>query len=137
MPLEDEVDWSIHWPFKAGMMSAFPSFTKKRGEMTFVVSSLEDLSVKKEFGVKVPKADMPRIIPDVLLVPGRAFTPKGDRLGRGGGFYDRYLSNFPGLKIGVCYDEQVIEKLPLEKHDVSVDCLVTDQATFTGDTIWN
>ena len=137
VPLKDEVDWSVHWPFKAGVTLAFPSFTKKKGGMTFVVSSFEDLSVKKQFGVKIPKANAPAVLPDVLLVPGRAFTPGGDRLGRGQGFYDRYLADFPGLKMGVCYNEQIVRELPLKRHDIPMDCVLTDQATFIGGKIWN
>ena len=47
-------------------------------------------------------------------------------MGRGKGFYDRYLSQeeFRGLKIGVCYNEQIVGELPVEPHDVKMDCVV-------------
>ena len=137
VPLKDEADWSVYWPFRAGVSLAFPSFTDKAEGMTFAVSSFEDLSVKKIFGTRIPKADAPRVVPEVLLVPGRAFTPAGGRLGRGRGFYDRHLSDFMGLKVGVCFHEQIVEELPSEKHDVSMHYIVTDKATFIGGKIWN
>ena len=136
-PLKDEVDWATHWPFKNGVKLAFPSFTRKPEEMAFVISSFEDLNVDKTLGVKIPKSDAPRVIPEVLLVPGRAFTAKGDRLGRGKGLYDRYLASYPGLKIGICLSEQIVGELPLEEHDIPMDCIVTDETIFAGGKIWN
>lgn len=64
---------------------------------------------------------------DVVLVPGIAFTHRGDRLGRGGGFFDRFLAHrAPAVKIGVCFDFQIVESLPLERHDVKLDLVVSD-----------
>lgn len=60
---------------------------------------------------------------DLLIVPGVAFTPSGTRLGRGKGFYDRYLS-LPGVRavrFGVCYPHQLVARLPAEPHDVPMD----------------
>lgn len=64
---------------------------------------------------------------DLMVVPGVAFTAAGDRLGRGRGYYDRYLS-LPGLRavrVGVCYAHQLLAGLPVEPHDVRMDCVVT------------
>ena len=63
---------------------------------------------------------------DVIIVPGVAFTNKGARMGRGKGFYDRYLSqsDFCGLKLGVCFKEQLVGELPLEEHDVKMDAVI-------------
>ena len=136
MPLKDEVDWATHWPFLKEVELAFPSFPNKREEMTFVVSSFEDLSMEKISGVPMPKTDAPHVVPEILLIPGRAFSPRGDRLGRGKGHYDQYLSDFPGLKIGICFNEQIVRELPLEEHDISMDCVITNEATFIGGKIW-
>lgn len=65
---------------------------------------------------------------DLLLVPGLAFSTDGERLGRGGGFYDRLISN-PQLrahKIGVCFDVQLSDDLPLETHDRKVDEVISE-----------
>ena len=62
---------------------------------------------------------------DIALVPGLAFTRHGHRLGMGGGFYDRSLIGYGGIAIGVAYDEEVVEEIPVGQHDCLVDYLVT------------
>jgi 5-formyltetrahydrofolate cyclo-ligase len=65
---------------------------------------------------------------DVLLLPGLAFDESGNRLGQGGGWYDRVLSSAPAaLKIGVCFDCQIADVVPHESHDVRVDFVVTEK----------
>ena len=81
------------------------------------------------FGIMEPIATTP-IEPseiDVMIVPGVAFTRQGARLGRGKGFYDKYLSHnsFRAYTIGVCYPCQVVENLPTEPHDKQLDLIVT------------
>ena len=73
------------------------------------------------FGIMEPIANTP-IKPceiDLMIVPGVAFTREGARLGRGKGFYDKYLSRsgFRAYTIGVCYPCQIVESLPTEPHD--------------------
>jgi 5-formyltetrahydrofolate cyclo-ligase len=65
---------------------------------------------------------------DLMIVPARAFTPKGDRLGRGGGFYDKYMSleGFRAVKYGVAYACQIFDSLPTDPHDIPVDKVFTD-----------
>lgn len=65
---------------------------------------------------------------DVVIVPGTAFTVRGDRLGQGGGWYDRFL---PGRRpdcvtVGVGFEPQLVDDLPTESHDVVLDEVVTD-----------
>jgi 5-formyltetrahydrofolate cyclo-ligase len=57
---------------------------------------------------------------DLLIVPGIAFTATGHRMGRGKGFYDRYLASpgFRAVKFGVCFSEQLAPHLPVEEHDL-------------------
>lgn len=63
---------------------------------------------------------------DLILVPGVAFTPSGVRLGRGRGYYDKYMSqpDFHACRAGVCYAHQIVAELPAEAHDVPVDVLL-------------
>jgi 5-formyltetrahydrofolate cyclo-ligase len=79
------------------------------------------------FGIPEPVQDNP--VPlnrlDLILVPGVGFDLRGRRLGRGKGFYDRMLSEAAGVKCGICFDEQVLEVIPVEPHDVGVDFLAT------------
>lgn len=66
--------------------------------------------------------------PSLMLLPGLAFSLSGERLGYGGGFYDRYLSNVPEGALITCaigYSFQVLDKVPVEEHDQRVDYIVT------------
>jgi 5-formyltetrahydrofolate cyclo-ligase len=78
--------------------------------------------------VAVPEAEVEPTWPDLVIVPGLAFTARGERLGQGGGWYDRFLSAVRSdcATVGVCFDDQVVDELPTEPHDVVVDHVVTD-----------
>jgi 5-formyltetrahydrofolate cyclo-ligase len=78
--------------------------------------------------VAVPEADVEPRWPDVVVAPGLAFTTAGDRLGQGGGWYDRYLADVRAdcTIIGVCFSEQIVDTLPVEPHDIAMDHVVTD-----------
>jgi 5-formyltetrahydrofolate cyclo-ligase len=67
---------------------------------------------------------------DVVIVPGTAFTPSGDRLGQGGGWYDRFLRTVRPdcVTIGVAFAPQLVDELPVEPHDIRVAIVVTDAA---------
>ena len=63
----------------------------------------------------------------LVLVPGVAFDRLGGRLGQGGGFYDRLLADLEGaFSVGVAFEAQIVDTLPLEDHDVALDALVTE-----------
>ncbi len=64
---------------------------------------------------------------DLILVPGVGFDKRGRRLGRGGGYYDRLLRQAPQVpKIGVCFREQLVKKIPCQAHDILVGKVITD-----------
>ena len=65
---------------------------------------------------------------DLMIVPARAFTPNGDRMGRGGGFYDKYMSleGFRAVKYGVAFACQIFDTLPTDPHDIPVDGVFTN-----------
>ncbi len=67
---------------------------------------------------------------DLILVPGLAFTQCGQRLGRGGGYYDRLLADLPARaqRIGACFDTQIVESLPVEAHDQRVGRVITESS---------
>lgn len=80
------------------------------------------------FGIAEPTAAVccdPSEI-DLIVVPGTAFTRDGARMGRGKGYYDKYLScpGFRAYKAGVCYPHQIVPELPVEPHDVPLDCVI-------------
>lgn len=90
---------------------------------------LEDLSqVEKGYaGIPEPIADGP-VAEDstaLVLMPGLAFTQNGDRMGYGGGFYDRFLAEEPEHPtLALCYAFQMVENLPTEEYDIPVDCVL-------------
>ena len=63
---------------------------------------------------------------DLIIVPGLAFTKQGYRLGFGGGYYDRFLLKYEGIKISLAFSEQIKENLPIEDHDIPVDIIITE-----------
>lgn len=69
--------------------------------------------------------------PELLIVPGVIFNEKGYRTGYGGGFYDRFLKDFNGLKISALFDEQFGEVI-VESHDMPVDLLITPTKTINA-----
>ena len=83
---------------------------------------------KGAYGIMEPMSGEPIAADsiDVMIVPGVAFTADGVRLGRGKGYYDKYMSHkgFRARTIGVCYNEQVEASLPCEPHDLKMDELV-------------
>lgn len=62
---------------------------------------------------------------DLMIIPAVAFDRRGNRLGRGKGFYDRLLASSRATKIGVGYEFQLMEELPSEEHDVPMDMVIT------------
>ncbi|MBT4792570.1 MAG: hypothetical protein HON90_13440 [Halobacteriovoraceae bacterium] len=71
-------------------------------------------------------------VPDVILIPGLAYTRSGERLGRGRAYFDSFLKDFKGVKIGVFYSLQEVENVYREKHDVSLDYIVTEKEIIRG-----
>jgi 5-formyltetrahydrofolate cyclo-ligase len=67
---------------------------------------------------------------DLIVVPGVAFDHHGNRLGRGGGFYDRLLPQYSATRIGICFDFQCLETFPTEAHDCKMNRLVTESENF-------
>lgn len=66
---------------------------------------------------------------DLVLVPGMGFTASGHRIGRGMGFYDRFLaqSDFLGVSCGLCFEEQIVAYIPMLDHDMPLSMLATDR----------
>lgn len=67
---------------------------------------------------------------DLLIVPGVAYMANGFRLGFGGGYYDRFLTDYKGNTLSLAFDFQVVRKLPVEEHDLPVDRIITDQQVW-------
>ena len=111
------------------------------GEMAFY--EVKDLRQDLEpgaFGISEPKEHCPEVMPkehSLLLIPGSVFDLRGNRMGYGGGFYDRYLENKTDTCfLGVCYSFQIVPQLKPKKTDVPVHGLLTEKGIFvTGETV--
>lgn len=81
---------------------------------------------KGYFGLMQGSEDAPVVEPDVMFMPLVAFTASGDRLGQGGGFYDKWLGAHPDtVRIGLAWDMQEVPELPIEPHDMGLTAIVT------------
>jgi 5-formyltetrahydrofolate cyclo-ligase len=71
---------------------------------------------------------------DCIMVPGVAFDRNGGRLGNGAGYYDRLLKSVraDAVLIGVCFESQLVEQVAMEKHDVSMDVVITEKMLYAG-----
>jgi 5-formyltetrahydrofolate cyclo-ligase len=67
---------------------------------------------------------------DLILVPGVGFDTRGNRLGRGKGYYDRMLSTTRGYKCGVGFEEQMVKEIPATAHDIRMDSVITPNQRF-------
>ncbi|EMR05936.1 hypothetical protein C772_02207 [Bhargavaea cecembensis DSE10] len=64
---------------------------------------------------------------DLLIVPGVAYSESGYRVGFGGGYYDRYLTQFAGDRVSLAFEEQLCGEVPVEPHDIPVDSIFTER----------
>jgi len=125
-----------------GSVVAVPRVDWVGGVMSAVAISswsrdLVEDQVRRRLGLRVPRSDLPAVDASrlgLIVVPGLAFDRSGARLGRGAGFYDRFLAELPPppigpTVIGAAFDVQIIEgsaRLPIEPHDVRVHAIATE-----------
>jgi 5-formyltetrahydrofolate cyclo-ligase len=107
----------------AGTVMAFESIPGEPDTAAFIAWCREHGTT-----VILPEDDPAPGAPDVVIVPGLAFTSAGQRLGQGGGWYDRFLASVRDdcVTIGVAFAPQIVDELPTEAHDVALDVIVTD-----------
>ena len=130
MPYNQEVRTvpMLEQAMKDGKQVAVP---KVYGDtMRFILVTDLTAMEKSEFGIPEPIADGP-VADDpnaLVLMPGLAFTAKGDRMGYGGGFYDKFLAQEPAHPtVALCYDFQLVDSLPTEEYDIPVDLVLTGE----------
>ncbi len=137
MPMRSEVDVIAVAleAFRLGKTICLPRVETGGDTMSAVAArTFDNDSMQPDaMGVRSPR-DGPRIPDsaiDLVIVPGIAFDLRGGRLGRGGGFYDRFLAQLPQVRptIGVCFDWQVVDSIPCDALDTPVKAVVTDRRT--------
>ena len=131
VPLSDEIDVFplLDRARQEGRRIALPQFNPQAGAYVAcqIYDRHKDLTPGK-FGILEPGRHCPPVGMqelDLILVPGLAFDKDGHRLGRGRGFYDRLLASVSAVKCGLAFDQQVRVQIPVEPHDVLLDCIVT------------
>lgn len=109
---------------------------KGRNNFLQAIPVKNPLNLKKGFeGIPEPNDIDPNSMFDdeieLIITPGVAFDKHGNRIGMGKGYYDRYFASYKTpLKIGLAYEEQVLDSIPKDKYDVAVDFVVTDKNIY-------
>lgn len=130
-PIEVDTRNIIERALKDGKKVAVPRCVPDTRSMEFyLIDSLDELC-PGTFGVLEPLPDPAKLVTDfsagICLVPAFSYDWHGYRLGYGKGYYDRFLSNFRGNIIGICYSEGIRPNLPHGRYDRTVELLVTDR----------
>ncbi|WP_028844495.1 5-formyltetrahydrofolate cyclo-ligase [Thermodesulfovibrio thiophilus] len=130
-----EVDtWMIfQYCINKSIKTAFPKVNKKSNRLElFWVDKIEELTPGYKL-ILEPSTSKRALIEniDVIAVPGVAFDKQCFRIGYGGGFYDRLLLHKKGFAIGLAYEEQIVDKLPVLAHDKRVDLIITDERVIS------
>ncbi len=100
---------------------------KKNSQMDFYCWSSQDPLQINKYGIPEP-ASGKKIVPNILLVPLVAFDKNCNRIGYGGGYYDRYIKKIKKIiTIGLGYSFQRINQIPADKYDVKLDFIVTNE----------
>jgi 5-formyltetrahydrofolate cyclo-ligase len=131
MPGELDISVLIDRALADGKVVSLPQYDPERGlyRAACITVPVEQVPLGA-FGIREPGRhcpSMPLNQLDLILVPGLAFGSDGRRLGHGKGFYDRLLMGISAAKCGVAFDEQIRPHIPVEPHDVLVDCIVTPE----------
>ncbi|MBQ7986559.1 MAG: 5-formyltetrahydrofolate cyclo-ligase [Clostridia bacterium] len=136
LPLGNEVDTKaiINNAFSLEKKVLVPVTDSKTFEIT-AFKITEGMEFEKgTFSVKEPKErisfELSKI--DVVLVPGIAFDRDGGRIGFGKGCYDKFLKGIKAVKIGFCYDFQLVDSIETDENDVSMDYVITEKEIIRG-----
>lgn len=113
---------------------ALPLCVDKCGNMDFyLIDSMDDL-VEGNFGILEPNAKKCQKLTDfsncVVIVPAIAYDKQCYRLGYGGGYYDIFLQKYNLFSIGLCYNDLLVDKLPIEEFDKSVNIVITETTIY-------
>ncbi len=142
LPDEIKTDIIIEKAFSEGKKIAVPKINGN-DMLFFFIDDLNGNFKKHPLGMYEPVSDPAKGSPvsisslepgkSLVLVPGLAFDRHLRRLGRGKGFYDRFLSSLNSniTKAGIGYDFQIIKSVPSEEHDIKLDILVTDESVIS------
>ncbi len=131
-PVKDEPNilHLVKYALEEGKRIAFPVSHVEEKRLSFhEVTDISQLTVGA-YGIPEPPKSAPEISDfsnSFCIVPALAFDKNGKRLGYGGGYYDRFLSEFNGIAAGLTYSYFFVESVPTEEHDASLDIIITEK----------
>ena len=116
-------------------LKIFLPVVKKNNSMHFYEWKKNDVLKINQFGMLEPALLSHHIVPNIMLIPLLAFDAQNNRLGYGGGFYDRYLNKYLNthnniLTIGIAFSFQKHHKLPVSNNDVKLNYILTEKGIF-------
>ncbi len=132
MAMKDEVPLQnlMEQAWKLGKTVAVPKMTAEFGQMDAVAVDPDSIWTMAAFGIREPLAGK-IIVPgdiDIIFLSGVFFDKQGNRLGMGGGYYDRFLARASrAFIVGVTANKQFVAHIPVETHDHPVDAVITEQ----------
>ena len=132
LPHEADTSEAILHAWQLGKVVAVPKISwQQRHMMPVQIHSLETGFSTSSWGLRNPIAGVPMPFEDIDLVvtPALGFDREGNRLGRGGSYYDRFFANaeLRASRCGFGFEEQLVEAIPVTEHDEPMDFLVTDE----------
>lgn len=129
---EPSTDGIIDYLFRSGKRIVVPVSNTDSCTITPSLLTSPDKLIKGAYGIKEPSEciEVPIENIDIALIPGIVFDRSGMRIGFGKGYYDRFLSEFQGVKIGICYDFQIQESIPSSPHDIAMDIIITEKRIY-------
>jgi len=125
---EISVDLILQEALRMGKIVAVPRIISKTEMEAARLQTLQDLPLDR-YGIRTVSGPAEVISPgrfDLILVPGAGFTVTGCRMGRGAGYYDRFLTETRGFTLGVSCDRLIREQIPVDQYDRKVEGLVTE-----------
>ncbi|MBQ7969143.1 MAG: 5-formyltetrahydrofolate cyclo-ligase [Clostridia bacterium] len=135
-PLQNEINT---YPIAQDALSkskklAFPRCIEGNEMVYHFVTSLEQLKSGK-YGIMEPTEDLPVYKNEtghtICVLPAIVYDKKGYRLGYGKGYYDRFLSSFNGVKVGLVYNDFIISEIPIGRYDLPSDIVITEKRVIS------
>ncbi|MEE5992504.1 MAG: 5-formyltetrahydrofolate cyclo-ligase [Oscillospiraceae bacterium] len=131
LPEEPDTQGILERLLLEGIPVALPVCLESGIMQFYLLHCKDELQIGNYYNIPEPIGRDEPILTEktVCIVPALAFTPNGERLGQGGGYYDRFLGQYPELRtIGITYHAILQENLPCENHDIPVKVVITDES---------
>lgn len=135
MPIRNEVDVTLLfktvWESKKSLW--LPRVDKNTGQMRFFAYERDTSLVMGKYHIQEPDSTC-CLVPDettLVVMPGAAFSQNRERIGYGGGYYDRFLAeNDMCRTVAVCYDFQILKSIPAQLHDIKPEMIISEERIF-------